>query len=117
MVLAGSVFFAGVNAQAGSAPVPPATDLLRQAYTTLAVADHDYKGHRVKAMKQIEAAEKALGVKVKGDGKGHEPQGVSDNQLRTALGLLQQARTELKGKPLTHVDNAIKQITTALTIK
>jgi hypothetical protein len=50
--------------------------------------------------------EKELGVKVKGDGKGHEPQGVADAQLRTALGLLQQARAELKGKPLTHVDKA-----------
>jgi hypothetical protein len=117
IVLSGCVISFALNAQAAPGPTPPATELLRQAYATLAVADHDYKGHRVAAMKQIEAAEKELGVKVKGDGKGHEPQGVSDTQLRTALGLLQQARTELKGKPLTHVDNAIKQITTALTIK
>jgi hypothetical protein len=39
-------------------------------------------------LKQIEAAAKLLGVNVRGDGKGHENQGVSDAQLRTAQGLL-----------------------------
>jgi hypothetical protein len=36
-------------------PESPA-NLLRRAYYTLAIADHDYKGHRVEAMKQVEAA-------------------------------------------------------------
>jgi hypothetical protein len=97
-------------------PVPPA-GLLSQAYATLAQADHDYKGHRVAAMKQIEAAAKALGVNIRGDGKGHEAQGVSDAQLRTAQGLLEQARAGLTGKPLKHLDRAIEQISIALTIK
>ncbi len=107
------VVFLGPNLLAGV----PSGDLLRQAYTTLERADHDYKGHRIEAMKQIEAAGKALGVKVRGDGKGHEPQGLSDAQLRTAQGLLEQARAELKGKPLRHVNNAIHQLSIALSIK
>ncbi len=95
----------------------PAAVLLVQAYHTLEQADHDYKGHRIDAMKQIEAAGKLLGVKTKGDGKAHEAQGVSDDQLRVAQGLLQQALPGLSGKPLQHVNNALKQISIALGIK
>jgi hypothetical protein len=68
-------------------------------------------------MKQIEVAGTLLGVNVHGDGKGHEKQGTSDEQMRIALGLLQQASPGLSGKPLNHVNRAIKQITTGLTIK
>ena len=95
----------------------PAASLLAQAYTTLEHADHDYKGHRVAAMKQIEAAAKLLGVKVRGDGKGHEPQRVSDAQLRTAQGLLQQAKSGLSGKPLKHVNKALHELSIALSIR
>jgi len=97
-------------------PAPPAA-LLVQAYTTLEVADHDYKGHRVAAMKQIQAAGKILGVNVRGDGKGHEKQGTSDAQLRTAQGLLQQAQSRLSGKALKHVDKALQELAIALSIK
>lgn len=92
-------------------------DLLRQAYAALEAADHDYKGHRVMAMKAVEAAGKELGAHIGGGGKGREQQVVSDDQLRTALGLLQQASGELSGKPLKHVERAIKQISIALAIK
>ncbi len=92
-------------------------DLLRQAYAALEVADHDYKGHRVAAMKQIEEAGKVLGVTIRGEGKGHEKQSVSDNQLRQAQGLLEQAKPALSGQALHHVEAAIKQISTALSIK
>jgi hypothetical protein len=95
----------------------PAGDLLQQAYTTLEQADHDYKGHRVAAMKQIEAAGKLLGLNLRGDGKGHEKQGISDDQLRTARALLEQARAGMTGKPLRHVNRAIKQLDIALSIK
>ncbi len=104
--------FLGLNLVAA-----PSGDLLIQAYTSLEQADHDYKGHRADAMKQIEAAGKELGINVRGDGHGHEKQGVSDEQLRHALGLLEQARGGLHGKPLHHVNSAIKQIHTALSIK
>ena len=95
----------------------PEANLLVQAYTTLEQADHDYKGHRIAAMRQIEAAAKLLGVQVRGDGRGHEKQVVSDAQLRTAQGLLQQARTGLSGKPLRHVNIALQQLSIALSIK
>jgi len=97
-------------------PAPPA-NLLRQAYVALSVADHDYKGHRVEAMKQIEAAAKLLRIDIRGDGRGHEKQGVSDEQLRIARGMLEQARAGLTGKPLKHVDRAINQINIALKIR
>jgi hypothetical protein len=90
--------------------------LLDDAYATLAKADHDYKGHRVMAMKQIEAALGEIGAKVSGKGKGHEPQGTSDAQLRAARGLLQQT-AGLPAKALKHVNNAIGQINVALDIK
>jgi hypothetical protein len=90
---------------------------LDDAYATLAQANHDYKGHRVLAMKQIEAAVTELGGKISGKGKGHEPQGTSDAQLKAAQVLLQQASTGLSGKARKHVNNAIAQINTALAIK
>jgi hypothetical protein len=95
----------------------PNATLLDDAYATLAQADHDYKGHRAKAMEQIKLGLKEMGTDISGHGKGREPQGTSDAQLRAALGLLQQAQTSLTGKPLKHVDNAIKQLDVALDIK
>jgi hypothetical protein len=95
----------------------PSGAFLVQAYTALEQADHDYKGHRVAAMKQIEAAGRLEGVNVRGDGKGHEKQGISDNQLRNAQGLLQQALAGLSGKALRHVEKAQEQILIALSIK
>lgn len=92
-------------------------DLLAQAYTNLAQADHDYQGHRVKAMKQIAAAGKLLGLNLHGHGKGHEKQGVSDDQLRAAQALLAQARPGLNGKALKHVDRALQELSIALKIK
>ena len=91
--------------------------LLDDAYATLAQANHDYKGHRVKAMKQVELAVQELGGKISGKGKGHEPQGTSDAQLRAAQSLLQQASAGLSRKELKHVQAAIAQINIALSIK
>ena len=100
------------QAQSGNA-----TGLLNDAYATLAQAKHDYKGHRVKAMKQIELALGEVGAKVTRTAKNHEPQGTSDAQLRTAQNLLEQASHELSGKALKHTDAAIKQINEALSIR
>ncbi len=91
--------------------------LLNDAYATLAQAKHDYKGHRVRAMKQIEAALGELGGKISSKGRNHEPQGTSDAQLRAAQGLLKQARAGLSGKALKHVEAAISQISIALSIR
>jgi hypothetical protein len=92
-------------------------NLLNDAYATLVQANHDYKGHRVRAMKQIEAALNVLGEKISGQGRGHEPQSTSDAQLRAAQALLQQAGAGLTGKALKHVNEAASQISTALSIR
>jgi hypothetical protein len=92
--------------------------LLRQAYGLLSVANHDYQGHRARAMKQIEVAAQHLGVNLRGDGKGHEGQATSDAQLRNAQALLVQASGGLKaGQGLAHVKLAIAQLNTALAIR
>jgi hypothetical protein len=95
----------------------PSAALLNDAYATLAQARHDYKGHRVRAMKQIEAALGEIGGKISSKGRNHEPQGTSDAQLRAAQGLLKQASAGLSGKALKHVQAAIKQISIALSIR
>jgi len=93
------------------------TDLLRQAYGELASADHDYKGHRLAAMKKIDEAGKLLGVKLHGDGKDHEKQGISDEHLRIAQGLLGQAASGLSGKALKRVQAAERDLSVALSVK
>jgi hypothetical protein len=107
------IFFAGAAVAQTTAP----GGLLTQAYDALAKADRDYKGHRVEAMKQIKAAAKELGVTIHDKGKGHEKQVVSDDQLREAEKLLQQAEPDLSGKPLRHVKKALHDLSVALTIK
>ena len=78
----------GVNVRAQSVN---STNLLTQAYAVLSVANHDYKGHRVAAMKQIAAAGTVVGITEMGNGKGHEQQVVSDQRLQIATSSLQQA--------------------------
>ena len=102
---------------APAAPTANATTLLDDAYATLAQAKHDYKGHRVLAMKQIDAALGEVGAKVSGKGKVHESQGTSDAQLKAAQGLVQQAAGGLSGKALKHAKNAIAEISDALAVK
>jgi hypothetical protein len=83
--------------------------------------DHDYKGHRVKALKQVEAACRLLGLDVSGDGKARQPQATSDAAMRDAQTQLQAVRSAAAAngqKELQmHCDDAIKQISIALTIK
>ena len=108
------------QAQANNATKPQSgnsTALLDDAYATLAQAKHDYLGHRVRAMKQIELALGEAGGKVTGNGRSLESQGTSDAQLRAAIGLLQQASAGLSKKALRHVDMAIQQLNTALAVK
>ena len=102
----------GAQAQTAGSAV-----MLNDAYATLAQAKHDYKGHRVKAMKQIELALGEVGAKVSKTGKPHEPQGTSDAQLRAAQGLVRQASGGLSGKALKHADAALSQLNEALEIK
>lgn len=105
------------GAARASAATPNSVGLLDHAYGILSHANHDYKGHRKHAMHAIEAAAKELGTKLSGDGHGDEKQGTSDTQLAKAQSLLQEAVGGLKGKPLHHVQEALKQLAIALKVK
>ena len=95
--------------------------MLQSAYLILATGDHDYKGHRVRAMHQIEAAAKLLGMNLSGDAKDRQPQPLSDAKLREAQGLLQNvlgaAEVQNQKRVTKHINNAINQINTALSIR
>jgi hypothetical protein len=98
----------------GNAQPKTAGGLLRNAYITLSYGNHDYHGHRYYAMREIEAAANMMKFDLRGDGPGVERQRVSDDQLRDARSMLEQARNELKGRPRKHVDKAIREINKAL---
>ena len=95
--------------------------MLHRAYRILATGDHDYKGHRVKAMHQIESAAKLLGVDLSGDAKDKQPQPLSDAKLREAQGLLQNvlgaAEVKSQKRVTKHITEAINQINIALSIR
>jgi hypothetical protein len=95
--------------------------MLQNAYLILATGNHDYKGHRVKAMNQIETAAKLLGMTLSGDAKDKQPQPLSDAKLREAQGLLQNvlgaAEVKNEKRVAKHITNAINQINIALSIR
>ena len=95
--------------------------MLHRAYRILATGDHDYKGHRAKAMRQIEAAAKLLGLDLSGDLKDRQPQLLSDEKLHEASGLLANVlgSSEVKGQERIskHITEAINQINIALSIR
>jgi hypothetical protein len=111
----------GTMVRADDVPDNSELGLLRKTYHTLKIADHDYKGHRVKAMRSIEAACDELGTNIRGDGKGDETQPVSDDQLRAALKDLQKAHVmatqQNQLKVLAQVDKAIDELGRALGVK
>lgn len=93
---------------------------LHRAYRILAYGDHDYKGHRAKAMDQVKKAAGLLGLDLRGDDKDRQPQVLSDDELRDARGLLLEVRNSAEVKDQVkitdHLDAAIKQIDVALAI-
>ena len=115
-----AALFASRSASAAN-PAASESEALKNAYTTLSKADHDYKGHRRAAMNHIERACKLLGTPIKGDGKAGEAQGVSDEQLRAAQSILQGVRTQAAAnnqkQVLAQVDAALGELSTALSIK
>ena len=68
----------------------PEVQTLHSAYMTLALADHDYDGHRMKAMHALEKACKLLGTDISGDYKDKQPQPTSDDDLRNAQSIIKQ---------------------------
>src|ERR1041385_599574 len=55
------------SAMAGPHPRPHAQDLLVQAYSALANANHNYAGHRTAAMNHLKKAGDLLGIRMRGD--------------------------------------------------
>jgi len=120
-------------------------EVLKEAYVLMAMGNHDYDGHRVKAMAQVEDAIKILdnsilkdgtnGQKVvandeeiatakaafiaKHQGVDHTSQAFSDLQMREAQQLLNNVHETLTKQPKVrgHVGNAIKHTETALKIR
>jgi hypothetical protein len=122
-------------------------DVLTSAYILLASANHDYDGHRAKAMKAIEAASNIVEAdllkkapvadkikaltdanaealeksKAKEDPTLHESQAASDAQMLMADALLQQLAVSLNAtkqqRVLNHVGTAHKEIGAALTVR
>ena len=91
------------------------------AFRLLKKADHDYAGHRAKAIEQVVAAGHDLGLELKGDLAGGEAQWKSDEQLVEARRLLREARNKLeredRDRAAGHLDGAIAQIDAALNVK
>jgi hypothetical protein len=122
-------------------------EALRKAYIAMAGGNHDYDGHRAKAMHAVREAVKILDGQVMEHGNAaqkaatkqgdaavaladkaaktmkmfHEPQPASDAALRGAAGTLLEVRKVLaehkQPKVLGHVDTAIKEINIALKIR
>jgi hypothetical protein len=96
---------------------PPREELVH-AYILLKHANHNYEGHRVKAMEHVEAAGKALNLKLEGDANERERQWKSDQMLAEARHLLYHARGafEAQDRPraAAHVDKAIDEIDRAI---
>ncbi len=104
---------------------------MRTVHTKLRGADHDYQGHRVRAMTHVAAAIRhlhptaALNTNVAA-GQGNLPQAQSDQILRDALVHLNTAETSLGSgtnaathhhSARTSVAEAIHELNTALTIR
>jgi hypothetical protein len=94
---------------------------LVHAYRLLQTANHDYAGHRVAAMSEVQAATRELGLEVKGDIESHEREWKSDQQLTEARRLLRDSRDKLekrdRERTAEHVDRAMKEIDAALIAK
>jgi hypothetical protein len=98
---------------------------LHHAKHLLEEADHDYHGHRARAVKDVSEAIHELshgekhhaGTEPKG---GKEPQKESNHQLREAIKILDHAKSQLHHehhkKALHHVEEAIKQLHEALEV-
>jgi sugar phosphate isomerase/epimerase len=95
--------------------------LIEQALNTLAMADHDYKGHRAKAMHSLEAALKELGTDVADHGSGKQTQSVSDSELRAAQRQVARAANIASAYGQTavvdHLTHAVDEIGKALDVK
>jgi hypothetical protein len=101
-----------------SAAAEPPREELVHAFILIRRADHDYAGHRAKAMDAVGAAGKELGLKLEGEGPGAEQQWKSDQQMTEARRLLVDARDKLerqdRDRVAVHLEVAIKEVDLAL---
>jgi len=116
VLVAGLTLLFGAQAYAQSAR----QDIVH-AYTLLKLSNHDYGGHRVAAIKALEAAGHELGLDMKGKGTAGEMQMQSDGQMAEASRILHGARDRLtaadREHAAKHVDKAIEEIDLALKKK
>jgi hypothetical protein len=89
---------------------------LRRAYWILEQADHEYAGHRGKAMEEIRKAGKIIGMDLKGDGYGGAKPHWSDELLREARHNLEDIVDDTGGPEHKHIRTAIKEIDHALEV-
>jgi hypothetical protein len=103
---------------------------LHEVKVLLERADHDYKGHRAAAVKEITAAIHTLHPHHKpatgkgGKGGNNEPQALSDAQLKQSIkdletiqGHLDRAATAPAAKASASLGKAMKELNIALEIK
>ncbi len=104
-------------------PFVPQITALEAANALLARADHDYKGHRVKAMRQVHGAIHALKVGTKAPknpfkgpkGNGNLPQAESDALLRKAMQQIAAVQTQLAGVQAPRATAAAADLAVAVT--
>jgi len=96
---------------------PPRQELVH-AYVLLKHANHNYEGHRARALEHIQAAGKAMNLQLEGDANERERQWKSDQMLAEARHLLYHARgafeTHDRDVAAAHVDKAIEEIDRAI---
>ncbi len=122
-------------------------EALREAYVLVTAANHDYAGHRVKAMHELQEAVKVLDTKIMKKGTGtqkaatlnqdnaayrtkvtakyvptvNKNQVLSDLQLKAAYDLLAKVAPVLESRKqkvvLGHVKKAAKELAIALKIR
>lgn len=118
IVLFALTFSFGLRAYA----VEPPREELVHAYILLKAANHDYGGHRVAAMKEIEVAGRELGLDLAGRGvNSREKQMKSDELVAESGSLLHDARDRLAAKDrervAKRVEKAILEVDAALKTK
>ena len=115
----------------GGGPDHESIALLRAAHQRLHQADHDYAGHRIRAMEHVGSALGHLGSSAQagvrsGTGRGTMPQPVSDAHLREARGHLEMIRNRIAAGPAAAkghgaargaVEAAIREIDIALSLR
>ena len=107
------------NTKASASQAAAEVKTLQQAYSLLMRADHDYQGHRARAMRHIEAACRILCGSAKGDGQGEEAQSQSDGQLQQAQSLLAGVEPAIAAKnPRAgqQINKSLQELATALSV-